>query len=206
MRFSKSDGSNVFFDLLTTQANHLVRGAQLLARIHGARNEDRFNLRDELHEVEHLCDEALHELSSKINQTFVTPFDRDDLTFLAGKLDDCMDFMDEAGDLIVLYKVGDLPRGVVEQLNVIQRCADLTAQAMPKLKSLGGLRDYWIEINRLENEGDKAYRRVLSEVFDTYENAIEVIKVKDIVEALEKACDSFEGLANGIETIAIKES
>lgn len=77
---------------------------------------------------------------------------------------------------------------------------------MPKLKSLGGLRDYWIEINRLENEGDKAYRRVLSEVFDTYENAIEVIKVKDIVEALEKACDSFEGLANGIETIAIKES
>src|SRR5699024_8819400 len=104
------------------------------------------------------------------------------------------------------YKISDLPRGVVEQLNVIQRCCDLTAQAMPKLTSLGGLKDYWVEINRLENQGDQAYRRTLSEMFDSGLDALEVIKIKDVVEALEKAIDSFEGLANGVETIAIKES
>ncbi len=206
MRFSKSDSGNAFFELLTQQANHLVRGAEVLAQIHGANTERRAELRDQLHQIEHQCDEVTHQVSSKLNSTFVTPFDRDDISFIASRLDDCMDYIDEAGDLIVLYKISDLPRGVVEQLNVIQRCCDLTAQAMPKLKSLGGLKDYWVEINRLENQGDQAYRRTLSEMFDSGLDALEVIKIKDVVEALEKAIDSFEGLANGVETIAIKES
>ncbi len=206
MRFSKSDSGNAFFELLTQQANHLVRGAEVLAQIHGATTERRAELRDQLHQIEHQCDEVTHQVSSKLNSTFVTPFDRDDISFIASRLDDCMDYIDEAGDLIVLYKISDLPRGVVEQLNVIQRCCDLTAQAMPKLKSLGGLKDYWVEINRLENQGDQAYRRTLSEMFDSGLDALEVIKIKDVVEALEKAIDSFEGLANGVETIAIKES
>lgn len=206
MRFSKSDSGNAFFELLTQQANHLVRGAEVLAQIHGANIERRAELRDQLHQIEHQCDEVTHQVSSKLNSTFVTPFDRDDISFIASRLDDCMDYIDEAGDLIVLYKISDLPRGVVEQLNVIQRCCDLTAQAMPKLKSLGGLKDYWVEINRLENQGDQAYRRTLSEMFDSGLDALEVIKIKDVVEALEKAIDSFEGLANGVETIAIKES
>ena len=206
MRFSKSDSGNAFFELLTQQANHLVRGAEVLAQIHGANTERRAELRDQLHQIEHQCDEVTHQVSSKLNSTFVTPFDRDDISFIASRLDDCMDYIDEAGDLIVLYKISDLPRGVVEQLNVIQRCCDLTAQAMPKLKSLGGLKDYWVEINRLENQGDQAYRRTLSEMFDSGLDALEVIKIKDVGEALEKAIDSFEGLANGVETIAIKES
>ncbi|MDO5722446.1 MAG: DUF47 family protein [Actinomycetaceae bacterium] len=206
MRFSKSDSGNAFFELLTKQANHLVRGAEILAQIHGANPERREALRDQLHEIEHHCDEVTHAVSSKLNSTFVTPFDRDDISFIANRLDDCMDYMDEAGDLIVLYRVDDLPRGLVEQLNVIQRCCDLTAEAMPKLKSLGGLKDYWVEINRLENQGDQAYRRTLSELFDSGRDPLEVIKLKDIVEALEKAIDSFESLANGVETIAIKES
>lgn len=206
MRFSKSDSGNAFFELLTQQATHLVRGAEVLAQIHGANSERRQALRDQLHEIEHQCDEVTHQVSSKLNSTFVTPFDRDDISFIASRLDDCMDYIDEAGDLIVLYKVGELPRGVVEQLNVIQRCCDLTAEAMPKLKSLGGLKDYWVEINRLENQGDQAYRRTLSEMFNSGLDALEVIKLKDIIETLEKAVDSFEGLANGVETIAIKES
>lgn len=206
VRFSRSDTGNAFFELLKEQANHLVAGAELLARIHGADYERRIKLRDELHEVEQLCDEVTHEISSKLNQTFVTPLDRDDITYLANHLDDCMDYMDEAGDLIVLYKVDALPGGVSEQLNVIQRCCDLTADAMPRLKTLGGLKDYWIEINRLENEGDQAYRRTLSQLFEAGLDPLMVIKLKDIVETLEKAIDSFEGLANGVETIAIKES
>ncbi|MDO5048574.1 MAG: DUF47 family protein [Actinomycetaceae bacterium] len=206
VRFSRSDTGNGFFELLTEQANHLVAGAELLAKIHASDYERRVKLRDELHEVEQKCDEVTHNIASKLNQTFVTPLDRDDITYIASCLDNCMDYMDEAGDLIVLYKVEALPAGVSEQLNVIQRCCDLTAEAMPRLKTLGGLRDYWVEINRLENEGDQAYRHTLSDLFDTGLDPMEVIKLKDIVEALEKAVDSFEELANGVETIAIKES
>lgn len=206
MRFSKSDKGDSFFDLLAKQGDHLVKGAELLARIHGANKEERVELRDKLHECEHACDEVTHQISHKLNQTFVTPLDRDDISFIANRLDDCMDYIDEAGDLIVLYKVDDLPGEVSAQLNVIQRCCDLTAEAMPRLKTLGGLKDYWVEINRLENEGDQAYRRILSELFDSGLDAVEIIKLKDIVEALEKAIDSFEELALGVETIAIKES
>lgn len=206
MRFSKHDTGDAFFELLTEEADFLVSAAELLAKIHGANATRRATLRDELHDLEEACDQVTHKVAERLNQTFVTPFDRDDLSYISGRLDDCMDYMDEAGDLIVLYDVGELPPGIGEQLNVIQRCADLTAQAVPRLKTLGGLRDYWVEINRLENDGDQAYRRTLSELFKSGRDALEVVKLKDIVEALEKAVDSFEGLANGIEVIAIKES
>ncbi|MDO5034892.1 MAG: DUF47 family protein [Actinomycetaceae bacterium] len=206
MRFSKSDTENAFFSLFTEQAGYLVSAAELLAKIYGADPKRRAALRDELHVLEQACDEVTHKIAEKLNQTFVTPLDRDDISYISGRLDDCMDYMDEAGDLIVLYKVNDLPNGISEQLNVIQRCCDLTAQAMPRLKTLGGLSDYWVEINRLENEGDQAYRRTISCIFDTHTDPIEVIKLKDIIEVLEKAVDSFEALANGVEVIAIKES
>nr|MDK8532775.1 DUF47 family protein [Gleimia europaea] len=206
MRFSRSNDDNIFFTLFTKQATFLVSAAELLAKISAATPERRIELRDELHRLEQSCDEVTHEIAERLNQTFVTPLDRDDITYISSRLDDCMDYMDEAGDLIVLYKVGVLPPGVAEQLNVIQRCCDLTAQAMPHLKTLGGLRDYWVEINRLENDGDQAYRKTISALFESGHDALEVIKLKDVIEVLEKAIDSFEALANGVETIAIKES
>lgn len=206
MRFKKSENGDSFFDLLATQAKLMVRGAELLARIPGEQHEGRVALRNELHDVEHACDEATHAVINKLNQTFVTPFDRDDIAYIAGRLDDCMDYMDEAGDLIVLYQVNELPAGIHQQLNVIQRCCDLTAEAMPRLETLESLRDYWVEINRLENEGDKAYRHTLAQIFNSDMDPLEVIKIKDIIACLEKAVDSFESLANGVETIAIKES
>ncbi|EPD31143.1 DUF47 domain-containing protein [Gleimia europaea] len=206
MRFSRSNDDNIFFTLFTKQATLLVSAAELLAKIHGAAPERRVALRDDLHNLEQQCDEITHEIAERLNQTFVTPLDRDDITYISSRLDDCMDYMDEAGDLVVLYKVDELPPGVAEQLNVIQRCCDLTAQAMPHLKTLGGLRDYWVEINRLENDGDQAYRRTISDLFESGKDAVEIIKLKDIIEVLEKAIDSFEALANGVEVIAIKES
>jgi uncharacterized protein len=89
---------------------------------------------------------------------------------------------------------------------VIQRSAELTAQAMPKLKSMKGLEEYWIEINRLENSGDKSYRRILAKLFSGKYEALEVLKLKDIVDSLEDAIDAFENVANIVEQIAVKES
>ena len=142
----------------------------------------------------------------RLNQTFVTPFDRHDIYGLASGLDDCMDYMEEAGDLIVLYQVGVLPPRVHKQVDVLRRCAEVTAEAMPRLRSMKDLADYWVEVNRLENEADKSYRKLLAEMFRGGMDPIELMKLKDVVNALEAAADSFERVANMVETIALKES
>ncbi|MPV37223.1 DUF47 domain-containing protein [Georgenia subflava] len=206
MRFRPTPRDASFFELLAGTAEHLVRGAELLTRLLGADRTQRADLAAQLHAVEHDADENTHALLRKLNQTFVTPFDRDDIYALASTLDDCMDDMDEAGDLIVLYKIGDLPAGVSDQVAVLQRCAELTAEVMPRLKSMTGLSDYWVEINRLENHADQAYRRLLADLFNNGQDPIAIIKLKGVIDALESAADSFERLANTVETIALKES
>jgi uncharacterized protein Yka (UPF0111/DUF47 family) len=109
-------------------------------------------------------------------------------------------------DLTVLYEVVALPAELAEQVEVLQRCAELTAEAMPQLRSMKGLEEYWIEINRLENTGDKSYRRILAKLFSGQYEALEVLKLKDIVDSLEDAVDAFEKVANIIEQIHAKES
>ena len=99
-----------------------------------------------------------------------------------------------------------LPPELSEQVEVIQRCAELTAAAMPNLQSMKSLEEYWIEINRLENDGDRNHRRTLAMLFSGEFKTIEVLKLKDIVEALEGAIDAFEKVANIVEQIAVKES
>jgi uncharacterized protein len=195
-----------FFDLLAELAQHLVRGAELLDRLLAAAPADRKVFASQLRDVEHDADESTHEVMRRLNQTFVTPFDRDDIYSLAAGLDDCMDHMEEAGDLIVLYQLGTLPARVHDQVDVLQRCAAETAQAMPRLRSLQGLTDYWVEVNRLENHADKSYRKLLAELFNDDLDPVELMKLKDVVDALEAAADSFERVANHVETIALKES
>ena len=121
-----------------------------------------------------------------------------------------MDFIDEAGDMLVVYGIAGIPEQIAhlldEQIAVIVHCAELTAKNIPALKSPVDLRDYWIEINRLENEGDLAYRRTLTALFDSGLDPITVIKLKDVVQSLESCADAFEDLANVIEALALKES
>ena len=196
-----------YFDLLAALAQHLVRGSSLLAELLGADRAGREKLAEEMHEVEHLADDATHSIMRRLNQTFVTPFDREDISGLASALDDCMDEMDEAADLIVLYKVEGLPDRVSEQVQVLQRCAELTAEAMPRLRSMDKLADYWVEVNRLENQADKLHRKLIAQLFDDLANdPVQLMKLKEIVEVLENAADSFEKVANMVETIALKES
>jgi len=202
-RFRPVDST--FYDLFTTSAKHLVEGASLLAEVL-ADGADRRGIAERMRQAEHNADETTHDIVKRVNSTFVTPFDREDIYSLASGLDDVMDHMEEAVDLIVLYEVGSLPAELAEQVEVLQRCADLTAESMPRLKTMSDLEEYWIEINRLENAGDKAYRRILAKLFNGSYDALEVLKLKDIVDALESAADAFETVANNIEQIAVKES
>lgn len=204
LRLTPQDAS--FFGLLASLAGTLVEGAGMLAQLLGQDQRGRERIAQDMREAEHRADEATHEIMRRLNSSFVTPFDRQDIYALAGGLDDCMDHMEAAADLIVLYKIGELPAGVADQVTVLQRQAELTADAMPRLRSLRDLADYWVEINRLENQADRAYRTLLGEMFDNVSDAVHLIKLREIVQELEAAADAFETVAHTVETIAVKES
>jgi uncharacterized protein len=202
-RFRPVDTS--FYDLFTEAAQHLVGGASLLAEML-AEGADPNDVARRMREAEHNADETTHAIIKKVNSTFVTPFDREDIYSLASGLDDVMDMMDEVVDMILLYEVKLLPPELSAQVEVLQRCAELTAAAMPNLQSMQSLEEYWIEVNRLENAGDKNHRRIIAKLFSGEFKTIEVLKLKDIVESLEEAIDAFEKVANIVEQIAVKES
>jgi predicted phosphate transport protein (TIGR00153 family) len=203
LRFRPVDTS--FYDLFTESANHLVRGADLLAEML-SEGADAADVGQRMRDAEHAADETTHAIVRRVNSTFITPFDREDIYSLASALDDIMDLMDEVVDMILLYEVKVLPTELSQQVEVLQRCAELTSASMPNLRSMQSLEEYWIEINRLENAGDKNHRRILANLFSGEYKTIEVLKLKDIVESLEDSIDAFEKVANIVEQIAVKES
>jgi uncharacterized protein len=194
-----------FFESLTDLAAQLEIGADLLAQVLSD-DADRFAIASSLADAETRADEITHSIVRQVNQTFVTPIDREDIYALATSLDDVMDRMDEAADLIVLYEVSQLPKQFAKQVALLQRCAELTHMAMPRLGTRKDLADYWAEIDRLESAGDKQYRRILAKLFDGRYEALEVIKLKDIISAMEAAIDGFEVVAHIVEQIVVKES
>jgi predicted phosphate transport protein (TIGR00153 family) len=196
-----------FYELFGVSAGHLVQAAKELTNLLAVETpEDRKAVVDRMHDLEHLGDEATHEIMRRVNSSFITPFDREDIYALASTLDDVMDFMEEAVDLTMLYEVEKLPGRMADQVDVLQRCAELTAEAMPKLKSMKGLEEYWIEINRLENQADSLHRKMVAALFVNTPDPINVIKVKAIVDGFEDAADAFEKVAHVVEGIAVKES
>ena len=205
MRFRLRPLDSAFYDLFTEAAQHLVTGSSLLAEML-SESADHEDVATRMRAAEHDADETTHSLIRRVNTTFVTPFDREDIYALASALDDVMDSMDEVVDLILLYKVAELPADLSLQVEVLQRCAELTVAAMPGLKTMSALDDFWIEINRLENVGDRNHRRSLAALFSGSYPTLEVLKLKDIVESLEEAVDGFERVANIVEQIALKES
>ena len=202
-RFRPVDGA--FYDLFAEAAQHLVVGAGLLAEMFDETSDHEL-VAKRMRDAEHAADETVRAVVHRVNSTFVTPFDREDIHTLATQLDDVMDLLDEAVDMLLLYDIQAMPAEVSEQAQVLQICAELTAEAMPKLRNPQQLGDYVSEVNRLERSGDRAYRRIIAELFGGGYKALQVLKVKDVVECLERAIDAFELVANTVEQIAVKES
>lgn len=195
-----------FYDLFAKAADNLVVGAALLTELLGTDKAARVALAERMRDTEHVGDEVTHAIYRQLNSSFVTPFDRADIYQLAGRLDDVMDAMEAAVDLAMLYQVEELPAGIADQVDVLVRAAELTAEAMPRLRTMKDLTEYWIEVNRLENQADQVYRKLLAHLFSGEYDALTVMKLREIVEMLEEAADNFEHVANTIETIAVKES
>lgn len=206
MGFRVTPHNTTFYDLFAMSASHLVDGARELTKLLGAEPSERETVASRMRDLEHAADESTHAIMRKVNSSFITPFDREDIYRLASNLDDCMDLMEAAADLIVLYRIGELPDGTSAQVEVLTRMAELTAEAMPRLRSMRDLSEYWIEINRLENQADHIYRQLLAELFNDGADAITVLKLKEVTDQLEAAADAFETVANQVESIAVKES
>ena len=208
MRFKLRPSDDSFYDFFSRAAANLVKGTDLLTEL-ALPGADVQSISERLVEVEHDSDAITHELYNKINTSFITPFDREDIYRLGSQLDDIMDHLEAVGSLLYLYgltKLPTLPREVHEMVRILDQQAKLTADAMPRLKTMKDLQEYWVECNRLENEGDRGYRMLLVRLFSGEYDALTVLKMKEVADELEAACDAFEHVANTVETIAVKES
>ena len=157
---------------------------------------------------EHEGDEVTHAIIRLLNTTFVTPMDREDIYQLATALDDVLDAIEAVADLFVLHRIeAPLPE-MKAQIDVLVLAAAQTEQALaalPKMKR-ERLEPYWIEINRLENEGDRLYRRAIADLFSGEHRAMDVLKWKEVIENLEEALDGLENVANIIESTVLKHT
>ena len=211
MAFRFTPHERGFYPLFTRAAENIAVAADELAKLVAADPAGRAALAARVKEAELAGDEVTHEIMIKINTTFVTPFDREDIYRLASALDDVLDAIEEAADRIVLYRLGALPDGIAAQVEVLQRAAAVTAEAMPRLEKMAELQEYWIEVNSLENEADGIYRTLLVDLLAPPDSAppadvLTVLKIKEVVETLEEAADAFETVANTVESIAVKEA
>ncbi|HEU0239040.1 MAG TPA: DUF47 family protein [Micromonosporaceae bacterium] len=208
MRIKIRPSDDSFYDFFTHAAENLVKGTELLSEL-ALPGADVMAIGERLVEVEHDSDSITHDLYNKINSSFITPFDREDIYRLGSGLDDVMDHLEAIGTFVYLYGLSSLPvlpREMVEIIDILDQQAKVTSDAMRRLKSMRELQEYWVECNRLENEGDRAYRMLLVRLFSGEYDALTVLKMKEVADELEAACDAFEHVANTVETIAVKES
>lgn len=208
MAFSLRPREDAFYEFFTQATQNLVRGTELLNEL-TLPNADAQSLCEQLVKVEHDNDALTHELYNKINSTFVTPFDREDIYRLGSQLDDVMDHLEGIGSLLHLYGLTGLPalpREMHEMVDILGQQARVTVETMPRLKAMKDIDTFWVECNRLENEGDQTYRMLLVRLFSGEYDALTVLKMKEVADELEAACDAFEHVANTVATISVKES
>jgi hypothetical protein len=192
-----------FFDLFEEAGSNCVLAAQLLERML-EQWPDHGELGREIVICEQDGDRITHDIISRLNQTFVTPFEREDILALASGLDDVVDFIEEVADFLALYRIEAPMLQAQEMARVLHESTRAIAGAIPRLRSLGDIHHYTIEVNRLENEGDRILRSALASLFETGIDPMMVIRWKDIFERLEDAIDSTETAANILEGIIIK--
>ena len=204
MRFRLIPREESFFDLFEELADKVKQGAdELLDLLQNYSDVDRKAGR--VVDTEHEGDEITHQVMRRLNTTFITPFDREDIHRLASTLDDVLDYIEAAAEYLQLHRIDQPLPQMIKMADTLATAAGITAKAMPGLRKMKGLDEYWVEINRLENEGDRSYRRTIAELFSGDYKAMDVLKWKDIIEEIETAIDKLEDVANTCESIVLKQ-
>jgi predicted phosphate transport protein (TIGR00153 family) len=194
-----------YFTLFESAATNLVRAADLMDQMFAAWPE-RPELARDILVCEQDGDRITHDIVNRLNQTFVTPIEREDILELATGLDDILDLMEEATDYMGLYKI-EAPMEQAQRLaHILLQASRQIAEAMPLLRDFGDIAPYTAEIHRLENDGDRTSREAIAALFDNGIDPMVVIRWKDIYERLEDAIDATERVANILSGIVIKNS
>ena len=194
-----------FFDLFEEAAGNVVRGADLLDQML-AHFPDRADLARDIVICEQEGDRIAHDIHHKLNSTFVTPIDREDILELTSDLDDIIDLIDEVADYLGLYKIEAPMEQSQRMAHILLQAARQIEAAMPRLRDFQDLSHFTVEVNRLENDGDRTSRHAIASLFDNGIDPMVVIRWKDIFERLEEAIDACEHVANTLEGIVIKNS
>lgn len=194
---------DAFEKMFSEMAGYLIEGSQLLEDT--LRNYTDVELRiRRLKDIEHKCDEATHRVLVKLNQTYITPFDREDIHALASSLDDVLDFIYAAGERLTTYNISAPPPAAPDLAAIIVRQAKQLHSAVTSLSRHKDVLSCTVEINRLENEADGIARKQLGELFRSERDPIQLLKLKELIEVLETATDKAEDAANVLETIVLK--
>jgi predicted phosphate transport protein (TIGR00153 family) len=194
-----------FFDMFAEMATNISDGAKLLKAI--LDDFDNVEVRvQQLKDLEHRGDEMTHAILVKLNSTFITPFDREDIHALASAMDDVLDFVYAAGERLVMYKISAAPAAASELASVIIRQAEQLSKAVSMLEKHDDVLEICVEINRLENEADRIGRAALAALFERERDPISLIKIKELIEVLETATDKAEDAANVLESVVLKSA
>ena len=194
-----------FFDLFVEDAQNVLAAARLLEEFFRSYGE-RERLASQLRDLERRGDQLSHDIGQRLERTFVTPFDREDIHQLISRLDDVLDFIEEVADTCILYKIDAPTPTAHDQAEILVKQVEEIVRALEKLRRFKDIGPHWIEIHRLENEGDRIARKAIADLFTNGNDPIEIIKWKDLYALLEDAIDSCEDAANVIERIVVKHA
>ena len=194
-----------FFDFFVEDAQNVLAGARMLEEMFRSYDQ-RERIASQLRDLERKGDGISHDIGQKLEKTFVTPFDREDIHQLISRLDDVLDFIEEVADTCILYKIEEPSGPALAQAEIIVKQTEEIVRALEKLKGFKGVGPHWIEIHRLENEGDRVVRQAMADLFTNGVDAVEIIRWKDLYALLEDTIDSCEDVANVIERIVVKHA
>jgi predicted phosphate transport protein (TIGR00153 family) len=195
----------IYFELLEEAGRNILRSADLLDQMLGGYPDSKPLAKDIL-DCEHEGDRITHDIIDRLNHTFVTPIDREDILALVSALDDIVDYIEEVADYLGLYKVEAPMDQAINLARVLKAAAAQICEAMPQLRGFHDISSHTVEINRLENEGDRITREAVASLFDGGIDPMVVIRWKDLFERLENAIDATERVANILEGVVIKNS
>ena len=204
MKLSLVPKEHDYFRLFSELAANLDAAAQLLVKF--MNDGDRKGVAAAILEHEHVGDKIVHDIIRKLNKSFITPIDREDIYDLVATTDEILDNIEAAADMVMLYRVGEITEQARRQSEVIAKATPLLKECMDNLAKPKGLDERIIAINSLENDGDRILRDAMASLFDGDMKCTDIIKWKDIYEILEAAIDECEHVANVIESIVLKHN
>lgn len=194
-----------FFEMFIALADNCHLGAQALVEMF-QKGDDLEKYAERIKDIEHSGDNLTHTLLTRLNQTFVTPFDREDIQSLSSRIDDVLDLIDAAASRLVTYKIAVVRPGVADLARILYDTTRQVVVVVGALNKHDSVLEKCIEINRLENEADRLSRILIGRLFDEEKDPVQIIKWKEIIETLEFATDKCEDVANVIETVTIKNA